>query len=77
MIALLKDTAVTLGLPYREMLSQAGHDAYALADVTPAAMIFTPCREGISHNTNEEIDHSRTLAGANLLLHAVLRRANR
>ena len=77
MIALLKDTAAKLGLPYREMLSQAGHDAYALADATPTVMIFTPCREGISHNTNEEIDHSRTLPGANLLLHAVLRRANR
>jgi beta-ureidopropionase / N-carbamoyl-L-amino-acid hydrolase len=77
MIALLKDVAVTLGLPYREMLSQAGHDAYALADATPTVMIFTPCREGISHNVNEEIDPSRTLAGANLLVHAVLRRANR
>jgi beta-ureidopropionase / N-carbamoyl-L-amino-acid hydrolase len=77
MIALLKDTAATLGLPYREMLSQAGHDAYALADATPTVMIFTPCRKGISHNVNEEIDPSRTLAGANLLLHAALRRANR
>jgi N-carbamoyl-L-amino-acid hydrolase len=77
MIALLKDTARALGLPYREMLSQAGHDAYALAAVTPTVMIFTPCREGISHNTNEEVDPSRTLPGANLLLNAVLRRANR
>jgi beta-ureidopropionase / N-carbamoyl-L-amino-acid hydrolase len=77
MIALLKDTAGALGLAYREMLSQAGHDAYALAAVTPTVMIFTPCREGISHNTNEEIDLSRTLPGANLLLNAVLRRANR
>jgi hypothetical protein len=36
------------------MLSQAGHDAYAVADLTPTAMIFTPCRDGISHNTNED-----------------------
>lgn len=76
-ISLLKETASELGLPYREMLSQAGHDAYAIADLTPTAMIFTPCREGISHNTNEDIELSRTLPGANLLLNAVLRRANR
>ena len=64
-------------LPYREMLSQAGHDAYAVADLTPTVMIFTPCRDGISHNTNEAIELARTLPGANLLLNAALRRANR
>jgi beta-ureidopropionase / N-carbamoyl-L-amino-acid hydrolase len=76
-IALLKDTASALGLPFREMLSQAGHDAYAVADLVPTAMIFTPCRNGISHNTEEDIELARTLPGANLLLNAVLRRANR
>jgi N-carbamoyl-L-amino-acid hydrolase len=76
-IDLLKDTAADLGQRYREMLSQAGHDAYAVADLTPAVMIFTPCRAGISHNTNESIELARTLPGANLLLNAALRRANR
>jgi len=76
-IELLKDTASDLGLPFREMLSQAGHDAYAVADLVPTAMIFTPCRNGISHNTNEDIELTRTLPGANLLLNAALRRANR
>jgi N-carbamoyl-L-amino-acid hydrolase len=76
-IELLKDTAADLGLPFREMLSQAGHDAYAVADLIPTAMIFTPCRNGISHNTNEDIELTRTLPGANLLLNAALRRANR
>jgi beta-ureidopropionase / N-carbamoyl-L-amino-acid hydrolase len=76
-ISLLEETAKDLGLAYREMLSQAGHDAYAVADLTPTAMIFTPCRDGISHNTNEAIERVRTLPGANLLLNAVVRRANR
>jgi beta-ureidopropionase / N-carbamoyl-L-amino-acid hydrolase len=76
-IELLKDTASDLGLPFLEMLSQAGHDAYAVADLVPTAMIFTPCRNGISHNTNEDIELTRTLPGANLLLNAALRRANR
>ena len=76
-IELLKSTAKELGLPYREMRSQAGHDAYAVATMAPTAMIFTPCFEGISHNVNEAIDLTRSLPGANLLLNAAVARANR
>ena len=76
-IELLKSTADELGLPYREMRSQAGHDAYAVATMAPTAMIFTPCFEGISHNVNEAIELSRSVPGANLLLNAAVTRANR
>ena len=76
-IELLKSTATELGLPYREMRSQAGHDAYAVATMAPTAMIFTPCFEGISHNVNEAIELTRSLPGANLLLNAAVARANR
>jgi len=76
-IELLKSTAAELGLPYREMRSQAGHDAYAVATMAPTAMIFTPCFEGISHNVNEAIELARSLPGANLLLNAAVARANR
>ena len=76
-IELLKTTAGELGLPYREMRSQAGHDAYAVATVAPTAMIFTPCADGISHNVNEAIELARSVPGANLLLNAAVARANR
>ncbi|HYX00523.1 MAG TPA: Zn-dependent hydrolase [Reyranella sp.] len=76
-IDLLKATARELGLPYREMRSQAGHDAYAVATVAPTAMIFTPCIEGISHNVKEAIELGRSVPGANLLLNAAVARANR
>ena len=76
-IELLKSTARELGLPYREMRSQAGHDAYAVATMAPTAMIFTPCFEGISHNVNEAIELARSVPGANLLLNAAVARANR
>lgn len=76
-IELLKTTARELGLPYREMRSQAGHDAYAVATMAPTAMIFTPCFEGISHNVNEAIELTRSVPGANLLLNAAVTRANR
>src|SRR5882672_3339241 len=76
-IELLKTTAKELGLPYREMRSQAGHDAYAVATLAPTAMIFTPCFEGISHNVAEAIELTRSVPGANLLLNAAVARANR
>jgi N-carbamoyl-L-amino-acid hydrolase len=76
-IELLKSTANELGLPYRGMRSQAGHDAYAVATMAPTAMIFTPCFEGISHNVNEAIELTRSVPGANLLLNAAVTRANR
>ena len=76
-IALLKATAEELGLPYREMRSQAGHDAYAVATMAPTAMIFTPCFEGISHNVNEAIDLARSLPKTNLLLNAAVAETRR
>ena len=57
------------------MRSQAGHDAYNLARVCPAVMIFTPCKGGITHNEREDIDLARTVPGVNVLLNAVLARA--
>ena len=59
------------------MPGQAGHDAYILAGITPTVMIFTPCKDGITHNTAEDIDFDRTIPGVELLLNLVVSRANR
>ena len=59
------------------MLSQAGHDAYYVSRVAPTAMIFTPCERGISHNERESCTLEDCAPGVNVLLHAVLERANR
>jgi hypothetical protein len=40
-------------------------------------MIFTPCRDGISHNEAEQAELDKTTPGVNVLLHAVLARGNR
>ena len=76
-IRLLKEAADRLGVRWREILSQAGHDAYYVSKVAPTAMIFTPCRDGISHNEAEHAELSYTAPGVDVLLHAVLARANR
>ena len=51
---------------------RAGHDAVYLARVAPTAMIFVPCKDGISHNEIEEADPAHLEAGCNVLLHAML-----
>jgi N-carbamoyl-L-amino-acid hydrolase len=75
LIALIRETASRLGVPSMDMQSEAGHDAYNMTRVCPTAMIFTPCKRGITHNEAEDIDFTATVPGVNVLLHAVLARA--
>lgn len=67
--------AARLGLSAREISSGAGHDAVFMARVAPTAMIFVPCIDGISHNEAEDMKPEWATAGANVLLEAVLEKA--
>ena len=60
------------GLASLDNVSGAGHDAVHVARVTPTAMIFVPCRDGISHNEIEDAKPEHLAAGADVLLHAML-----
>jgi beta-ureidopropionase / N-carbamoyl-L-amino-acid hydrolase len=64
------------GYSHKEMVSGAGHDSCYVARVAPTAMIFVPCEKGISHNEIENAKRDDLAAGCNVLLHAVLARAN-
>jgi N-carbamoyl-L-amino-acid hydrolase len=72
----VRQAAATLGLSAREIVSGAGHDAVYMARVVPTAMIFVPCKDGISHAEIEYASPEACADGANVLLHAVLARAN-
>ncbi|WP_245444602.1 M20/M25/M40 family metallo-hydrolase [Microvirga sp. KLBC 81] len=48
----------------------------SLAGVCPTAMIFTPCRDGITHNNNEFATREDLEPGLNVLLHSVVARAD-
>lgn len=61
-----------MGYSHRRITSGAGHDACNLAGVVPAAMIFVPCKDGVSHNELEDATQADCTAGANVLLHTVL-----
>jgi beta-ureidopropionase / N-carbamoyl-L-amino-acid hydrolase len=64
--------ARALGLPQQDIVSGAGHDAVYVARHAPTAMIFVPCKDGISHNEIEDAKEAHLTAGANVLLHAML-----
>jgi N-carbamoyl-L-amino-acid hydrolase len=76
-VALVRDAAARLGLPAREIISGAGHDAVYVARHVPTAMIFTPCKDGLSHNEAESILPAEAEAGCQVLFEAVVARANR
>jgi len=71
-VAALEQAAIQQGYSYRKMASGALHDAANVARVVPTAMVFVPCKDGISHNVREYASPEDLAAGANVLLHAML-----
>lgn len=51
----LSDAIKAQGIVPFPLVSGAGHDAMAMAQVCPVAMLFTRCEKGISHNPLEAI----------------------
>jgi N-carbamoyl-L-amino-acid hydrolase len=71
----IRSSAQVLGYSHRDIVSGAGHDAVYVSRVAPTAMIFVPCKDGISHNEIEDARPEHLEAGCNVLLHAILARA--
>lgn len=76
-VDLVRQAAARLGYPAREITSGAAHDAVYVARRVPTAMIFTPCKDGLSHNEAESILPEEAEAGCQVLFEAVVARANR
>ncbi len=76
-VGLVRQGAARLGYTTRDIVSGAGHDAVYVARHVPTAMIFTPCKDGLSHNEAESIMPEEAEAGCQVLFEAVVARANR
>lgn len=63
----LSQTATELGIAHKVMNSGAGHDAMKFWDIAPTGMVFIPCRDGVSHNRDEEIDYSDIVLGSHII----------
>lgn len=73
LVAALIAACDALNLAYQKMPSGAGHDAMIMAHITPQAMLFVPSRGGVSHSPDEYTDPESCVAGAQVLLEAVLK----
>ncbi|MBV9563315.1 MAG: M20/M25/M40 family metallo-hydrolase [Bradyrhizobium sp.] len=68
----VQGAAEMLGYSHRRITSGAGHHGCNLNTRIPAAMVFVPCKDGVSHNELEDATQSDCAAGANVLMHTVL-----
>ena len=57
--------------PYLVMHSGAAHDTMSIADRVPSAMIFVPCKDGISHSPEEDAEPADAALGAQVMLNAI------
>jgi hydantoinase/carbamoylase family amidase len=71
LVAALEQAAAQSGEPFVLMPSGAAHDTMCVADHVPSAMVFVPCRDGISHSPAEEADPADAALGAEVILAAV------
>ncbi len=74
-IKLVNESAKICGHEAIEMVSGAGHDSVYISRVSPVSMIFIPCDDGVSHSEVENTSYEAVEAGANVLFHTILQRA--
>jgi allantoate deiminase len=73
LIARLEEAVRSLGIEPLHLSSGAGHDAVAMANLCPSAMLFVRCKDGISHNPAESITTEDADVAARVLIDAVKR----
>jgi hydantoinase/carbamoylase family amidase len=70
-VAALDEAASSTGEPYMKMHSGAAHDTMCVAERVPSAMLFVPCKDGISHHPAEDADPADAALGAEIILNAI------
>jgi hydantoinase/carbamoylase family amidase len=67
----LTHSAGATGEPFLTLPSGAAHDTMCVAEHVPAAMVFVPCREGISHSPLEHAEPGDAALAAEVVLGAI------
>jgi ureidoglycolate amidohydrolase len=52
-LATLEAICNSESIPYKKMVARAYHDTNFIAPIAPVAMLFIPCRNGVSHRPDE------------------------
>jgi N-carbamoyl-L-amino-acid hydrolase len=66
-VGAIERVADEVGASHRRMVSRAYHDSSFMARVAPMAMIFIPCRAGVSHRPDEYATVEATALGTEVL----------
>jgi ureidoglycolate amidohydrolase len=59
------------GIAHRRMVSRAYHDSLFMSRIAPVAMLFIPCRNGVSHRPDEYTSPDAIAAGVSVLADAL------
>ncbi len=70
-VTALEEAARATGEPYMRMHSGAAHDTMCVADRVPTAMVFVPCKDGISHHPAEDANPADAALAAEIILNAI------
>ncbi|HEX4652278.1 MAG TPA: M20 family metallo-hydrolase [Granulicella sp.] len=75
-VKVLEKVCGELGVAAKKMVSRAYHDSLFMARVAPIAMVFIPCRGGVSHRPDEYAATGDIALGAHVLALALARLAS-
>lgn len=70
-VEILDTICADFGMRSRHMVARAYHDSSFMAGIAPIAMIFIPCRGGVSHRPDEYAAPSDIVAGTRVLAAAL------
>jgi len=73
----LETICTTNNIPYQKMVSRAYHDTSFIAPIAPVAMIFIPCRNGVSHRPDEYATPEAITLGTRVLALTLAQLANK
>jgi ureidoglycolate amidohydrolase len=71
----LEQSAEAHGLPFERMISRAYHDSLFMSRIAPTAMLFIPCRGGVSHRPDEYASPGAIAQGTLVLAETLARLA--
>jgi N-carbamoyl-L-amino-acid hydrolase len=74
-LAALEASAIEAGKTYKKMVARAYHDSSFISCIAPTAMLFIPCRGGVSHRPDEFASPEWIGSGVHVLARTLARLA--
>jgi N-carbamoyl-L-amino-acid hydrolase len=75
-LATLEDVCASESISYKKMVARAYHDTNFIAPIAPVAMLFIPCRNGVSHRPDEFATPESIALGTRVLALALAKLAS-